>query len=56
MLGVFASIEEPEELPVIGRPEKDSKLDREFQAFQKEEAGKLQSFVLIPGVLTEGWL
>lgn len=45
LYGVFASIEEPEEFPVIGRPEPGSKLDREFQAFQKAEDKMLQDYI-----------
>ncbi|MDF1811545.1 MAG: PSD1 and planctomycete cytochrome C domain-containing protein, partial [Verrucomicrobiales bacterium] len=43
--GVFASIEEPEEFPIISRPEAGSRLDREFQAFLKDEDRKLQSYI-----------
>ncbi len=43
--GVFASIEEPEEFPVIGSPKAGSDLDREFQAFLKDEDNKLQSYI-----------
>ena len=42
---MFASIEEPEEFPVIGRPKPGSKLDREFQAYLKEEDKKLQNYI-----------
>lgn len=43
--GVFASIEEPKEFPVISRPEAGSKLDREFQDFLKDEDKKIQDYI-----------
>ena len=45
LYGVFASIEEPEQFPVIGRPDPESELARDYQAFLKEEDRKLQAYI-----------
>lgn len=45
LYGVFASIEEPKEFPVISRPQAGSKLDREFQEFLKAEDRNIQSYI-----------
>ncbi|NOY01085.1 MAG: DUF1553 domain-containing protein [Verrucomicrobia bacterium] len=44
LLGVFASSEEPKELPVIGRPKPGSYQDGEFKKFKAEEDRKLQEY------------
>ncbi len=44
LLGVFASCEEPKELPVIGRPKPGSYQDKEFIKFKAEEDKKLKDY------------
>ena len=45
LMGVFASITEPEELPVIGRPDPESELARSYAAFVAEEDRKRDEFI-----------
>jgi Protein of unknown function (DUF1553)/Protein of unknown function (DUF1549)/Planctomycete cytochrome C len=44
LYGVFASLEEPDELPVIGRPESGSALEKSFLELEAEEDRKLQQY------------
>jgi mono/diheme cytochrome c family protein len=45
LYGIFASIEEPREFPVVSRPPAGSKLDLEFKAYLTEEDRKLQDYI-----------
>lgn len=45
LFGVFASIKEPKELPIIGRPEPGSKLARSYNTFLAEEDRKRDEFI-----------
>ncbi len=45
LLGVFAGIEEPKELPIIGQPQPGSPLAKEYRAFVIEENRKRQEFI-----------
>jgi hypothetical protein len=45
LYGVFASIEEPNEFPIVSQPPNGSKLDREFQTYLAEEDVKLQDYI-----------
>ncbi len=44
LYGVFASIEEPEELPVIGRPEPGSELDLAYRKLVRQEDEIIQKY------------
>ncbi len=44
LYGICASIEEPDDLPVIGGPESGSTLEKSFLEFKAEEDRKLQEF------------
>lgn len=44
LLGVFASSEEPKELPVIGQPKPGSYQDKEFKKFKAEEDRKIKEY------------
>ncbi len=44
LYGVFASIEEPEKLPIISRPKADSELDIAYQKLVKQEDQVIQTY------------
>ncbi len=45
LMGVFASIEEPKEFPVIGRPPAGSPLEQSYREFVAEEDRKREEFI-----------